>query len=107
MSAGDICGAIRFNDHQAERPCIRNRHTDDHHCDWTGREWSTPACAHEVRRSPLPYTSRPMGGHGIRVMRTGRTVLVAGQSYSPVDALELSAAIARAATETTTEGGSR
>jgi hypothetical protein len=55
----------------------------------------------DVDRTPLPYTSRPRVGRGITVSRDGRTVYIAGQPYTPACALELSAAIARAATETT------
>lgn len=50
-------------------------------------------------RSALPYLSRPKNGRGVVVTRTAHTVLVAGQAYTPAAALELSAAVARAANE--------
>lgn len=52
-------------------------------------------------RQVLPYESKPRLGRGIAVNRVGRNVVIAGQTYSPAAALELSAAIARAATLTT------
>jgi hypothetical protein len=52
-------------------------------------------------RAPLPYLSTPRLGRGITVNRVGRNVVIAGQTYSGAAALELSAAIARAATATT------
>lgn len=46
-------------------------------------------------RPVLPYTSR----HGLSVERIGRAVYINGHHHSPVDALDYSAAIARAVHE--------
>lgn len=101
-----VCGTPAPGDTLGDRSCVRDVHpTDEGHRDADGGEWLTvapPARSHAdqiaATRPAVPYVSLPLAGPGLPVTVRGDRVWIAGQAYTRAAALELSVAIARAAT---------
>lgn len=114
--AGDpyVCGAPAPGDATGDRVCIREAHpTDALHWGVDEQPWlavplPVESLADQIvaTRPAVPYVSLPLAGPGLPVTVRGDRVWIAGQAYTRGTALELSVAIARAATSLT-EGARR